>query len=119
MGVLVMREKSSLTEEWDKHPKNDIICILSTGYKITIPKIIREKLNLLNGGDELTISLRSKELIVRKLSQDTLENKMIINDRGNVKIPQEFIKLLCLEKGDTFNLYLVDSSIILRKKEKN
>ena len=119
MEVLVMREKSSLTEESNKQTKKDITCILSTAYKITIPKIIREKLNLLTGGDELTISLRSKELIVRKLSQDILENKMIINDRGNVKIPQEFIKLLCLEKGDIFSLNLVDSNIILRKKEKN
>lgn len=110
-----MRENYSPTEEWNKHTAENATCILTTSYKITIPKTIRETLNLLNG-DELTISLRSKELIIRKLSQDTLENKMIINERGTVKIPQEFINLLSWEKGDLFNLHLDNSSIIMRKK---
>ncbi|MCF3942257.1 AbrB/MazE/SpoVT family DNA-binding domain-containing protein [Oceanobacillus alkalisoli] len=87
-------------------------CTLSNGYTITIPKLIRESLNL-TSGDEVTISLKSKDLIIQKLYKDTLENNMILNDRGSVKIPQEFIKLLSLESGDVFNLYLTNSNIII------
>src|SRR5699024_1530243 len=92
-------------------------CTLSNGYTITIPKLIRESLNLISG-DEVTISLKSKDLIIQKLYKDTLENSMILNGRGSVKIPQEFIRLLSLEKGDVFILYLANSGITLRKEEK-
>lgn len=104
-----MRENYSLSEE----AKNKT-CTLSKGYTITIPKSIRKTLNL-RSGEEVTISLTSKELIIRKLYEDNLENKMILTDRGSVKIPQEFIKLLSLERGDVFILYLAKSSIILKR----
>lgn len=109
-----MRKNYSISEESHQEKVKNTTCTLSTEYKITIPKLIREALNLVIG-DEVTISLISKKLIIRKLYEDTMENKMVLNDRGAVQIPQEFIKLLSLEKGDLFNVYLADSSVILRK----
>jgi len=108
-GGLVMRE------ELNKLKVKKITCILSNSYTITIPKFIREALNLLSD-DEVTISLKSNQLILRKLSEDKLENRMILNNKGTVKIPQEFIKLLPLERGDQFNLYVENKVIFLRKK---
>ncbi|MCF3944862.1 AbrB/MazE/SpoVT family DNA-binding domain-containing protein [Oceanobacillus alkalisoli] len=110
-----MGKNYSISEESHQEKVKNTTCILSTEYKITIPKLIRETLNLVNG-DEVIISLISKKLTIRKLYEDTAENKMVLNDRGAVQIPQEFIKLQSLEKGDVFNVYLADSSIILRKK---
>lgn len=110
-----MRENNSLTDKPNKQLKKNTICILSKGNTITIPKFVREEINLICG-DEVTISLTSKEIIIWKQYEDILENRMTLNSRGTVKIPQEFIKLLSLEKGDVFNLYLANSSIHLRKR---
>lgn len=110
-----MRVNYSLSEESNKQEVKNKTCTLSKGYTITIPKSIRETLNLKNG-DEVIIGLTSKDLIIQKLYDDTLENKMILTDRGSVKIPQEFIKLLSLERGDVFTLCLAKSSIILEKR---
>ena len=110
-----MRENYSLSEESKiRRNKEHTTCILTNGYKITIPKLIREKLSFISG-DEVTISLNSEELIIQKQYGDTLENKMVLNDRGTIKIPQEFIKLLSLERGDLFNLHLIGSTILLKK----
>lgn len=114
-GGLVMKEKYSLCEESNKLKVINTTCILSNAYTITIPKFIREALNLLSE-DEITISLKSNQLIIRKLSEDNLENKMILNNKGTVKIPQEFIKLLPLKRGDQFNLYVQNKVIILKKE---
>lgn len=109
-----MRENYSLSKESSKQEEKNTTCTLSKEYKITIPKFIRQEFNLICG-DEVTISLTSKELIIRKQLEDTLENRMVLNDRGTVKIPQEFIKILSLQKGDVFNIYLANSCILLRR----
>ncbi|WP_249871653.1 AbrB/MazE/SpoVT family DNA-binding domain-containing protein [Oceanobacillus saliphilus] len=113
-----MRENYSLREESNKQTAKNTTCTLSKGYTITIPKLIRETLNLYCG-HEIIIRLQSKELVIQKLLyEDTLENKMVLNNRGSVRIPQEFIKLLSLERGDIFNLYLTNSGILLKKSAK-
>lgn len=112
-----MRENFSLSEETNKKDLIYKTCTLSKGYTITIPKSVRETLNFISG-DEITISLTSKNLIIRKLYDDMLENKMILTDRGAVKIPQEFIELLSLEEGDQFKLCLTNNSVLLRKQAK-
>ena len=111
-----MKKFNSLNKDLDMLRDKSLICILSSIYTITIPKLIRESLKL-RYGDEVTISLKSKDLVIQKVSGDTLENKMILNDRGSVRIPAELIKLLFLKKGDTFKLYLISNNqcVLLRK----
>jgi len=116
-GGLVMKESCSLTIEAIEDKRNITTCTLSKGYTITIPKLIRETLNLLSG-EEVTISLAYEELVIEKRCKDTLENTMILNNRGCIKIPQEFINLLYLEKGDVFNLHVDNNSILLSKSNK-
>lgn len=113
-----MKEVYSIGKESKRsRNKEHITCILTKGHSITIPKLIRGKLSFISG-DEITISLKSEELIIQKSYRDMLENKIILNDRGSIKIPQEFIKILSLKKGDRFNLYMVNSRVVLLKKAK-
>ena len=108
-----MEENYSLNQKRKK--EKNTTCTLSKCYTITIPKLIRETLDLMSG-DEIIISSNSEQLIIQKLNEHTLENIMILNNRGSVKIPQEFINLLSLENGDTFILSMSNSSIVLKKK---
>ena len=112
-----MNETYFRNEKLNDKKKKTLTCTLSNGYSITIPKVIRDTLNLKNG-DEVTIGLKSKKLVIQKLSGDTFENKMILNDRGSVRIPAEIKNLLCLERGDIFNLYLTGNNecILLGKR---
>lgn len=100
-GGFVMRENFSCEDSIKRGHTEHTTCILTKGYTITIPKLVREKLIFISG-DEVTISMKSNLLIIQKPYSDTLENKIVFNDRGSIKIPQEFIKLLSLEKGDCF-----------------
>ncbi|GAA0316494.1 MULTISPECIES: AbrB/MazE/SpoVT family DNA-binding domain-containing protein [Oceanobacillus] len=106
----------------EKNPQlspTGLFCTLTSSYSITLPKPIRDILNL-NPGDEIVISLRSQshELVVQKFGGNSLENIMILNERGSFRVPKEFIKFLYLEKGDTFILYLnrEQKIVLLRKR---
>ncbi|WP_040980510.1 MULTISPECIES: AbrB/MazE/SpoVT family DNA-binding domain-containing protein [Oceanobacillus] len=95
-----------------------LLCTITNSYSITIPKPIRDILNL-SPGDEVVISKsQSNELVVQKFSGSSLENIMILNERGSFRVPKEFIRFLYLEKGDTFNLYLNSEKqiVLLRKR---
>ncbi|MGJ9459016.1 AbrB/MazE/SpoVT family DNA-binding domain-containing protein [Oceanobacillus sp. CF4.6] len=113
-----MCETNCLLDKRDKLTNTGIICKLNKRQTITIPKKIRERLLIL-AGDEVAISMvaKSNELIIRKITGNTLENKMIINERGAIRIPIELGRLLSLKKGDSFLLYLTDHvPFILLKK---
>ena len=104
--------------ERDQLTDTGIICKLSKRQTITIPKKVRERLFIL-AGDEVTISMiaKSNELIIQKTAGNTLENKMIINEKGAIRIPIELGRFLSLKKGDSFLLYLTDHDpFILLKK---
>ncbi|WP_047982421.1 MULTISPECIES: AbrB/MazE/SpoVT family DNA-binding domain-containing protein [Ornithinibacillus] len=83
-----------------------LYCILNKHQSITIPKTVRKALALL-AGDEVTVSMTStsRGLIIQKLTNETLENIMIITRKGAIRIPVELKKNLCLEKGDMFQVY--------------
>ncbi|MDO6449449.1 AbrB/MazE/SpoVT family DNA-binding domain-containing protein [Oceanobacillus profundus] len=114
-----MNKTKLQNDKLENSSKKILTRTLSSSYSITIPKVIRDILNL-KKGDEITISLKSKELVIQKLNRETLENKMILNDRGSIRIPAEIRNLLFLKKGDIFNLYLTGNKqcILLRKNEK-
>lgn len=118
-GAGIVNKTNFRNEELENPSKIILTCTLSNSYSITIPKVIRDILNLKNG-DEVTISLKSKELVIQKLSGETLENKMILNDRGSIRVPVEIRNLLFLKKGDIFNLYLTSNKqcILSIKNEK-
>ncbi|WP_010650449.1 hypothetical protein [Oceanobacillus massiliensis] len=96
-----------------------LICTLSKVHSVTIPKIIRNTLQL-KTGVEVTISLRTKsnDIVIQKNNGDASENKMVLNNRGSVRIPAEIIKLMYLNKGDIFKIYLASNNIfiLLRKR---
>ncbi|CEI82991.1 hypothetical protein J18TS1_07070 [Oceanobacillus oncorhynchi subsp. incaldanensis] len=94
-------------------------CMITSSYSVTIPKPIRDILNL-SPGDEVIISSKHKsnELIVQKFSGNSIENIMILNERGSFRVPKEFIKFLNLEIGDIFSLYLNrEKQIVLLRKQ--
>lgn len=91
-----------------------LFCILKKDQNITIPKSTRKTLALM-AGDEVTISMtnNSRELIIEKLTSETLENIMIITKRGSIRIPEELKRYLCLKAGDMFRLYLTTNNQII------
>ena len=92
-------------------------CVLTKSQSITIPKVMRESLNL-RVGDEVAISFEIKSNVIKieKLNGNISDNKMVINRKGGILIPTEIVKLLRLKTGDTFHPYLNDQKILLRKK---
>ncbi|WP_067727170.1 AbrB/MazE/SpoVT family DNA-binding domain-containing protein [Oceanobacillus damuensis] len=113
-----MCETISMLAKRDQLTDTGIICKLNKRLTITIPKNIRERLSLM-AGDEAAISLiaRSNELMIRKATEGTVDNKMIINERGAIRIPIEIGRFLSLENGDLFLLYFSNRGpfIILKK----
>ncbi|WP_332696210.1 AbrB/MazE/SpoVT family DNA-binding domain-containing protein [Halalkalibacter lacteus] len=93
-------------------------CNLNQRQSIIIPNLIRKRLNI-HSGDEVTVSLSEKTngLVIRKSFGDTLENKMIIGQRGSIRIPSELMRVLRLEVGDIFDIHSPDndSFIFLEK----
>lgn len=97
-----------------------LYCILNKSQCITLPTTIRNSLSLI-AGDTVTVSLitNSKELVIKKLIGETVENIMIISNKGSIRIPEELMRTLHLKKGEVFHLYLsIDESFILLKSKK-
>jgi len=97
--------------------ETNLFCTLNKRQFITIPKVIRNRLHL-EAGSELTISMLhgSKDLLVQKPAKHTLENIMVLSNRGTVRIPQELKRYLCLQAGDLFHIYLsADERFIVLK----
>ncbi|WP_068672938.1 hypothetical protein [Oceanobacillus sp. Castelsardo] len=95
-----------------------LFCILNKSQCITLPITIRNSLSLIVG-DEVTVSLttHSKELIIKKLIGETVENIMIISNKGSIRIPEEIMRTLHLKRGVVFHIYVsIDESFILLKK---
>lgn len=101
-----MCETISLLDKRDPLNDNGIICKLNKSLTMTIPKKIRERLSIM-AGDQVAISLiaKSNELIIRKVTESTVDNQMIINERGAIRIPIEIGRFLSLKNGDLFLLY--------------
>ncbi|CDO04324.1 SpoVT / AbrB like domain protein [Oceanobacillus picturae] len=103
----------------DKLTDTGLFCILNRTQSITIPIIIRDTLSL-TAGDEVIVGLtsNSKELLIQKLIGQTLENIMIISNKGSIRIPEELMKTLYLKKGEVFHIYIsIDESVILLKSK--
>ncbi|WP_100405380.1 AbrB/MazE/SpoVT family DNA-binding domain-containing protein [Bacillus solitudinis] len=82
-------------------------CTIKSGYYVTIPKSIRKSLTL-GCGDEVAVGLtgQADELMIQKLHGETLNNKMIISEKGAIRIPIELRRILKLEKEDSFYIFL-------------
>ncbi|MCG3419724.1 MULTISPECIES: AbrB/MazE/SpoVT family DNA-binding domain-containing protein [Oceanobacillus] len=111
-------ETITLPNKRDQLTNTGIICKLNKRMTITIPKKIRKRLSLM-AGDEVAISMiaKSNELIIRKVIEDTLDNKMIINEKGAIRIPIELRRFLSLENGDLFLLNLKDHGPFISLKK--
>lgn len=97
-----------------------LFCTLNKSQCITLPITIRNSLSLI-AGDEVTVGLttHSKELVIKKLIGETVENIMIISNKGSIRIPEELMRTLYLKKGEVFHLYVsINESFILLKKVK-
>ncbi|MCM3763062.1 AbrB/MazE/SpoVT family DNA-binding domain-containing protein [Alkalihalobacillus oceani] len=113
-----MLEPNTSQMKKEQPSETGLICILKNGQTITLPKKIRERL-CLNFGDEVTVGLtkKSKELIIQKCEGETLDNRMIVSERGAVRIPMELRRFIPLEKGDYFHIFIMkENQAILLKK---
>lgn len=92
-----------------------LTCRIDQKQSIILPNLIRKDLNI-ESGDEVTVSLSEKPagLVIRKSYGDNLENKMIVGQRGAIRIPTELMRVLRLGIDDL--LYVnssEDSSLIV------
>ncbi|TES45767.1 AbrB/MazE/SpoVT family DNA-binding domain-containing protein [Halalkalibacterium halodurans] len=114
-----MTETFTSKKKQDSLINTELTCSLKNGQSITIPRPIREKLSFFPG-DEVTVSLtaESNELMIRKVKGDTLDNKMIISERGAIRIPVELRRFLRLEREESFDIFVLreDEGILLKKE---
>jgi bifunctional DNA-binding transcriptional regulator/antitoxin component of YhaV-PrlF toxin-antitoxin module len=91
----------------DELTDTGLFCTLNKTQSITIPIIIRDTLSI-TAGDEVIIGLtsNSKELFIQSLIGQTLENIMIISNKGSIRIPEELMRTLYLKKGEVFHIYI-------------
>ena len=112
-----MRELLVSNNKEYKLNDTELFCTLNKSQYITIPIHIRKLLSL-SAGDEVTVSLtkNSSELIIQKRNHVTFENTMVITGKGSIRIPEELKRTLCLQMGDTFQIYLSkENQLILLK----
>ncbi|WP_188453354.1 AbrB/MazE/SpoVT family DNA-binding domain-containing protein [Virgibacillus oceani] len=110
-----MYETYKIQNKCNQFTDTGLTCTLNNGQSITIPKSIRETVPLMPG-DEVTVGLTNslQELIIRKYNRASLDNKMIISERGGIWIPKELRKSLCLRKGDMFQVYVSNSTQLIK-----
>ncbi|KGA96268.1 MAG: AbrB/MazE/SpoVT family DNA-binding domain-containing protein [Bacillaceae bacterium] len=110
---------SNFKEKVKELTDSNLMCSLKDKQHITIPSSIRRKLNILPG-EEVAVGLADglKDLIIKKNSDHSLDNKMIVSERGSIRIPTELTRALGLCKGDVFHIYLLikDNCILLKKE---
>ncbi|MCM3715468.1 AbrB/MazE/SpoVT family DNA-binding domain-containing protein [Alkalihalobacillus oceani] len=96
-----------------------LACSFKSGQSITIPKPIREELSILFG-DEVIVSVKANqnELIIQKNSGETVDNKMIVSEKGSIRIPKELKRFLHIKPGDTFKIFLLSNQAIVLRKAK-
>ncbi|MCD8511081.1 MAG: AbrB/MazE/SpoVT family DNA-binding domain-containing protein [Bacillus sp. (in: Bacteria)] len=100
----------------------EIECKVSKYFTVTIPKVIRERLNIIPGEQvNVGLSMDQQALLISKTGQETTtDNKMIVRDNNLISIPTELRRSLNLNKGDKFQvLTLKDRIAILRKEPEN
>ena len=114
-----MIKSCNIKERVNELVDSRLTCSLKHKQHITIPSAIRRRLNILPG-EEIAIGLKggSKDLIIKKYSDHSLDNKMIVSDRGSIRIPTELTRVLGLCRGDVFHIYLLknDDCILLKKE---
>ncbi|MFC0560147.1 AbrB/MazE/SpoVT family DNA-binding domain-containing protein [Halalkalibacter alkalisediminis] len=113
-----MIETSYKKEKAKELIDSKLTCSLKHRQDVTIPGSIRKKLFILPG-EEVIIGLEegSNDLFIRKYTNHSLENKMVVSDRGSIRIPTELTRALGLCKGDMFHIYLVknENGLLLKK----
>ncbi|MFC2947638.1 AbrB/MazE/SpoVT family DNA-binding domain-containing protein [Virgibacillus sediminis] len=113
-----MEHYESVLQQEGEHIETESTCRLTTRYSITIPKRIRETLDL-KSHEEVSISFRSKpsEVFIQKIHQNNSgENTMVMDSRGGIRIPAEVQRFLNLKKGDKFSLFIINNDKLMLKK---
>ncbi|WP_368505256.1 AbrB/MazE/SpoVT family DNA-binding domain-containing protein [Alkalihalophilus sp. As8PL] len=97
-----------------------LFCKLNSRQDITLPNSIRNILLILPG---MIVTIRllpgTNDIQIQKGSASAVENKMVVSEKGSIRIPSEIIRRARIRKGDRFRIYFTNNeeSILLKKAD--
>ncbi|MCE7793971.1 hypothetical protein K8O68_16405 [Salipaludibacillus sp. CUR1] len=91
------------TELIDSH----LICTFKKNQTVLIPSIVRKQTALFPG-EEVSVGFREArgEIVVSRFTKETMENRMIINKSGGVRVPSEIQRIADLTAGDILRIFI-------------
>lgn len=99
----------------------DLSCTFKKDQTVLIPLVVRKRVSFYSG-IEVSVEYNSisREIILLRNDMNTLENQMIINKNGAIRIPAEIKHFSGLREGQSLDIALFDNlkGVVLRVSSK-